>query len=128
MPINMEDIENSQDSPELAEFKKKVIETTKSYSSRHGHVDAANQALRELGLLDPDSMPVQAMVTVSIPMNVPGLKADVLRDKTQEEINAMIRDQINGVISRNSDYVQFRGYVFDTEKIDFTVDDANLVR
>jgi hypothetical protein len=51
------------DTPEVAALKKRVIDVTKKYTTRHGWCDEANRALREMGVMP--AAPVNIPITIT---------------------------------------------------------------
>lgn len=130
MPLVIPETETADDSPELREFKRKVVTVTNRYVSNHGHEAAARDALRQLGLIDPDRLAVEADVVIreKFMLSVP---LSLIKDKTEEEANAAIADHIRqNTYTGNTSYFEFRNGIerkHNTRHTVWEVADANLV-
>lgn len=96
MPLN---IEVETDTPEVAALKKRVIVVTNKYTRTHGWCHEANNALREMGVLDSPKNNIRVAITFTVAGGeeqhaIKVFNAVDLIDKSEDEQKEFVASQI----------------------------------
>lgn len=100
MPLN---IEVETEHPDVVALKKRVIEVTDAYTSRHGWCGEARNALREAGVLDSPNNKVAVAIRFTLPGSeeqtaVKVFNASDLVGKSDDEQKAWVAEQITPAV------------------------------
>jgi len=129
MPINPDALEeaNPGDSPQLADFKKKLVRVVNQAVSNYGYDAAAREALTELGLKNTaEGLALVADMDVSFKVTLNGFTVDDLKNKTADEVNTLIAERIGSGFVVYADSVAFQRGRLDRRAYQIAVRDVNL--